>query len=263
MSDLDLAIRAATAGGEVVREGFGAVSGLRFKGDANPVTEVDEEAEKAVLDLLRAERPDDRVLAEEAGGSAVDAPGRLWIVDPLDGTVNFIHGLPHVAVSVGLWEDGRPRVGVILDPLRGETFSAVAGEGAELDGAPLVVSGETRMHRSLVVTGFPYDRRAHAGAYARTMGAVLAQVQGVRRLGSAALDLAWVAAGRFDGYWEYGLKPWDTAAGYLIVREAGGRVTGLDGEAFRLDDPGIVAATPGIHRALLTVVSANLPEHVR
>lgn len=262
-SDLDLAIRAATAGGEVVEAGFGRASRFRFKGDANPVTEVDEEAERAVLDILRQERPQDQILAEEAGGSAVDAPGRLWVIDPLDGTVNFIHGLPHVAVSVALWEGGLPRVGVILDPLRHEVFSAARGEGAQLDGVALEVSGESRMDRSLVVTGFPYDRRAHAAAYAHTLGAVLAQVQGVRRLGSAALDLAWVAAGRFGGYWEYGLKPWDSAAGALLVTEAGGVVTGLDGEAFRLDSPGVVAAAPGLHRALLTVVAANLPGHLR
>jgi myo-inositol-1(or 4)-monophosphatase len=142
-------------------------------------------------------------------------------------------------------------------------FAAVAGRGATLDGARIEVSGETRLDRSLIVTGFPYDRRERAAEYATTLGAVLATCQGVRRLGSAALDFAWVAAGRLDGYWEYGLKPWDAAAGLLLVTEAGGVVTDVGGADYTLDAQGVVAATPAVHRALLTVVAANLPVHLR
>ena len=263
MTDLDVAVEAAAAGAAVVMSGFGAAPGLRFKGDTDPVTEVDEAAEAAVLEVLAAARPADRVLSEERGGGPAHGPGRVWIVDPLDGTVNFVHGIPQVSVSVALWDDRAPRVGVVHDAIHGEVFTAVAGGGAALDGAPMAVTAEGRLDRALVGTGFPYDRREHAAGYAHTVGAVLARAQGVRRMGSAALDFAWVAAGRLGGYWEYGLKPWDSAAGVLLVTEAGGVVTGLDGEAFRLDSPGVVAAAPGLHRALLTVVAANLPDHLR
>jgi myo-inositol-1(or 4)-monophosphatase len=260
--DLEVALAAARRGGEVVREAFGRPVRADFKGDVNPVTAADREAEEAILAVLRQARPDDGVLAEE-GGTGDPTSERIWIVDPLDGTVNFVHGLPQVAVSVALWEGGSPLVGVVLDPIREEVFAAVAGRGATLDGARIEVSGETRLDRSLIVTGFPYDRRERAAEYAATLGAVLATCQGVRRLGSAALDFAWVAAGRLDGYWEYGLKPWDAAAGLLLVTEAGGVVTDVGGADYTLDAQGVVAATPAVHRALLTVVAANLPVHLR
>ncbi|MFO7547449.1 MAG: inositol monophosphatase family protein [Acidimicrobiia bacterium] len=260
--DLEVALAAARQGGTVVREAFGRPVAPDFKGDVNPVTDADRAAEEAILEVLHRERPGDGVLAEE-GGEGHPTSERIWIVDPLDGTVNFVHGIPQVAVSVALWERGVPLVGVVLDPLRNEEFTAIAGLGASLDGRRVEVSGETRLDHSLIVTGFPYDRRERAAGYATTLGAVLAACQGVRRLGSAALDLAWVAAGRLDGYWEYGLKPWDAAAGLLLVTEAGGIATDVGGADYLLDAVGVVAATPGVHRALLTVVAANLPDHLR
>lgn len=233
-----------------------------MKGEVDPVTAMDEAAEEAIIDVLSDARPDDAVLGEESGGAGW-REGRVWVVDPLDGTVNFVHGIPHVAVSVALWEDGAPLAGVVIDVTRNEEFSVVAGNGAHLDGTPISVSVCQSLGDAVVATGFPYDRRRHAMAYAETVGHVLGRVQGIRRIGSAALDLAWTACGRFDAYWEYGLHPWDSAAGLLLVKEAGGVVTGRDGSAYDLDSPVIVAAAPLIHEGLARLVADHLPEHLR
>lgn len=261
-TDLDVAIDAARAGAEVVRSAFGSATEVRLKGDVDPVTAVDEAAERAIVAHLTEYRPDDLVLGEEAGGAAWDT-GRVWVVDPLDGTINFLHSIPHVAVSVALWSDGRPAAGVVVDVMRSEVFSAAAGEGARLDGRPARVSSHGGMTGSVVATGFPYDRRSHAGSYSTALGAVLAEAQGVRRFGSAALDLAWVACGRYDAYWEYGLAPWDSAAGGLLVSEAGGRVTDHRSEPHRLDAPAIVASNGHIHDELARLVADHIPEHLR
>ncbi len=178
----------------------------------------------------------------------------MWILDPLDGTVNFIHRVPHVAVSVALWEDGRPVVGVVHDVSRGEVFAAARGRGATLGGHPIGVTDTTDLGSGLVATGFPYDRRSQADNLGATIGRVLKEVQGVRRFGSAALDLCWVAAGRYDAYWEYRLQPWDTAAGELIVEEAGGTVTDLTGAPYRPDAAGILASNGHLHERLRTVI---------
>lgn len=252
-SDLEVATTAARAGAEVVAAGFGRTAQITLKGAVNPVTEVDHASEEAVRSVLADLRPGDGVLGEEGGGAGWDQ-GRVWIVDPLDGTINFVHGLPHVSTSVGLWEVGRPLVGVVIDVTRGETFTAAAGQGAFLDGAPISVSDQTEFRRGLIVTGFPYDRNERAAVYAAVMARVLAEAQGIRRTGSAALDLCWVAAGRFEGYWESGLAPWDAAAGSLIVSEAGGRVTGFGGVGFRLDSTGLVATNGRLHDRLVGLV---------
>lgn len=260
--DVIAATEAARAGAEVVRAGFTSQHEIRMKGAVDPVTAVDDAAEKAIFETLARLCPGEDFLGEESGGEGWDSE-RVWIVDPLDGTVNFIHRLPHVAVSVAVWERGEPVAGAVIDVMGGAEFTARSGEGAWLDAAPMTVSAQVDLGSSLIATGFPYDRRQRADAYAATLGAVLAQVQGIRRVGSAALDLAWTAAGRYDGYWEYGLGPWDAAAGLLLVREAGGRVSDHRGLPYHLSTSTIVATNGHIHGALADLVAAHLPEHLR
>ena len=253
MEDIDVALIAAEAGAEVIRAHFGSGVVPEWKGAVDPVTAVDREAEDAILDVIRTHRPNDRILAEESGGSEWDQ-GRVWIVDPLDGTVNFVHGFPQVATSVGLRDNGSGLVGVVSSAINGETFSAMRGHGAMLDGAPIKVSSQAEPARSLIGTGFAYDRQTRAQSMTDTLARVLTEFQGIRRVGSAALDLCWVAAGRLDAYWEYGVRPWDTAAGALIVTEAAGRITGFDNRTYALDDPGIVASNGKIHDALISAI---------
>ena len=258
MNDLTLAVAAAEAGAAIVAEAFGQVSTAEFKGAVDPVTETDHHAESAILETLATHRPDDAVLAEERGGSR-DLTGRHWVVDPLDGTVNFLHGIPQVSVAVALYEDGRPRVGVIVDPLRRERFTAETGAGAQLNGSPIAVSTRP-LNEGVIATGFPYDRRQQGARYASIVGAVLEEARGIRRLGSAALDLAWVACGRIDGYWEFGLAPWDIGAGMVIVLEAGGIVTDHAGTPSSILDSLYVAGGAELQQQLRQVVGANLPE---
>lgn len=261
-SDRKVALEAARAGAAVVREGFLSRPEVEMKGAVNPVTVVDDQAEQAIFGALDRLCPGEPVLGEESGGAGWDSE-RVWIVDPLDGTVNFVHGMPHVSVSVAVWESGAPRAGAVLDVTRGEEFSASAGDRSYLDGDPIEVSDETNLAESLIVTGFPYDRQERAPEYAAVLAAVMARVQGVRRLGSAALDLAWVACGRFDGYWEYGLGPWDSAAGVLLVESAGGSVSDHRCGPYDLGSPTIVATNGELHDDLAAIVSHHLPAHLR
>jgi myo-inositol-1(or 4)-monophosphatase len=259
--ELTVALLAARTGAAVVREHFGVAVRADYKSDANPVTAVDRSSEEQVLKVLRTHYPDDAVLAEESGGSG-SIKGRVWLVDPLDGTVNFVHSIPHVAVSVALWIDGAAVVGVVIDPLRQEEFSASQGGGSYLGEHRMAVSTEPNLSQSLIATGFPYDRNLYAGSYAANLGAVLGRAQGIRRMGSAALDLAWVAAGLYDGYWEFALQAWDVAAGVLLVAEAGGAVSNARGASFQLNDMGVVVSNGHIHDELLTAVQSTIPEHL-
>jgi myo-inositol-1(or 4)-monophosphatase len=256
-----VALLAARTGAAVVREHFGVAVRADYKGDANPVTAVDRSSEEQVLKVLRSHYPNDAILAEEGGGSG-QVEGRVWLVDPLDGTVNFVHSIPHVAVSVALWVDGEPAVGVVIDPLRQEEFSASQGGGTYLGERPISVSPEAELSHSLIATGFPYDRNLHADSYAANLGAVLGRAQGIRRMGSAALDLAWVAAGLYDGYWEFALEPWDMAAGVLLVTEAGGAVSNATGGALHLTDTGVVVSNGYIHQDLLAALQSTIPHHL-
>lgn len=259
MHDIDIAIRAARAGAEIVAAGFRETTTTDMKGVVDPVTAIDKASEAAVVAVIRDARPDDGILAEE-GSAVAAASGRRWVVDPLDGTVNFIQGIPHVSVSVGLEDEDGVLVGVIIDPIRDEEFSAVRGEGAFLDGSPMQVSTTADLGSALIVTGFPYDRREHGTAYARAVGEVLEVSRGVRRFGSAALDLAWVAVGRFDGYWEFSLSPWDMTAGVLLVAEAGGTLSNSAGGP--LDHTDLVITNGLIHEDLRRVIAANRPDHL-
>lgn len=268
--ELWVGLKAARAGAAVVREGFGTSVITEFKGEADPVTAIDRSSEQHVLAVIRHHFPNDHVLAEESAARAKGSwehgsweRGRVWLVDPLDGTVNFIHAIPHVAVSVALWVDGQPAAGVIIDVMRGEELTASIGGGAFSGGNPIRVSPQPILSHSLVATGFAYDRNHHGLAYAENMGQVLTRAQGIRRFGSAALDFAWVACGRYEGYWEFGLKPWDMAAGVLLVAEAGGRVSSHIGAPHLLGDAGVVASNGAIHDELIGAVSVAVPRHLQ
>ena len=228
------------------------------KGTIDLVTQVDVEIEKFCRELLADRFPDHAVLAEElpnspdAGRGASDC---CWIIDPLDGTVNYAHGLPFYCSSVALEVSGELAVGVVFDPTRDELFVAERGAGARLNGSPITVSTEHQIVDSMLCTGFPYDVHRTVDEVVGLFGAFVARARAVRRLGSAALDLCYLAAGRFDGFWEQRLHPWDTAAGALMIEEAGGRVTGLDGRSFAVRDGNILASNGPLHDSMLMVVS--------
>jgi myo-inositol-1(or 4)-monophosphatase len=255
VDDLGIARAAALAAATVIRDHAERPRHADLKGVVDPVTAADREAEQAIVETIRAHHPDDGILAEE-GSASESATGRRWVIDPLDGTVNFVRGIPQVAVSIALEDVEGTAVGVVRDVFRDEEFSALRSEGAFLSGHSIRPSATTDLGDAVVSTGFPYDRREKAADYGRHVGAVLARVRGIRRMGSAAIDLAWVACGRLDGHWEVRLSPWDVAAGILLVREAGGVVTAPDGGA--PSHHALVAATPGIHEALRLVVAEAL-----
>jgi myo-inositol-1(or 4)-monophosphatase len=264
--DVWVALRAARAGADIVQTGFFQTLDTEMKGAVDPVTQVDREAEIAIRDVIGSHFPDDAILGEEQGGGDW-RDGRVWIVDPLDGTVNYVHRLPQVAVSIALWNDGAPLVGVIVDVARNDEYVAVVGGGATLNGEAIHVSETPTLDQSLVSTGFPYDRRQHAAAYLRVVEEVMLNSQGTRRLGAAALDLAWLAAGQYDAYWEHGgahgIKPWDVAAGILLVTEAGGTYTNESGEINQLEARAHVASNGKVHEELRSIVARTMPEHLR
>jgi myo-inositol-1(or 4)-monophosphatase len=232
-------------------------SGFRVdkKGTIDLVTEVDLECERMARAVLAERFPDHDVLAEEFGAADGGRRSRYrWVFDPLDGTTNYAHGLPIFCASLALELDGQPLVGAVFDPSRQELFTAERGHGAWLNGARLQASSTDALLDALLVTGFPYDVHKHTADLVRTFAAFLGQARAVRRLGSAALDLCYVAAGRFDGFWERHLKPWDVAAGALIATEAGGRVTGMDGAPFDAEAGHLVASNRHIHDAMLDVI---------
>lgn len=264
--EMETALRAARAAAEIVREGFGGKLETVMKGEVDPVTQVDRAAERAIMEIITGEFPDDRRLGEEGGGSDW-REGRVWIVDPLDGTVNFVHALPHVSISVALWEDGLPMVGVVVDVARREEFVAARGGGATLNGEPIHVTGVPSLSDALVLTGFPYDQREHPGAYLQQVERLLVEARAVRVIGSAALDLAWIASGRADAYTEHGgargLKPWDMAAGALLVTEAGGRFSDVDGAENQLEGRAFVASNGHLHERVASLVRETMPSHLR
>jgi len=258
----DEAITIAVAAGDLITRAWSEPRRIDFKGEVDLVTETDRTVEKFVVEQLHAVFPEHRIVAEEGASGERDRAAEenawTWYVDPLDGTTNFAHGYPHVAVSLGLARGNDLEVGVVHDPLRRETFSASRGFGARLNDRALRVSTTDRLDRALVATGFPYDRRRHAAAYLRFVADVMQRAQGVRREGSAALDLAWVAAGRLDGFWELKLQPWDVAAGALIVVEAGGQVSDFSGDPFDPWARQILATNGFIHGELAEILDARL-----
>jgi myo-inositol-1(or 4)-monophosphatase len=252
---LTAAITIAREAGVVVRQGFGKVQRLDFKGAVNPVTETDTAAEALILSRLRAAFPDYAILGEETGGSPWDVPGPIWLVDPLDGTNNFAHGFPHFCVSIGMMIGGELQVGVVYDPLRDELFAAQRGAGATLNDHPIHVTSVAHLAGAFLATGFGYNRRVAADNNTHRLDDFLRRSQGVRRAGSAALDMAYVACGRFDGYWESYLSPWDLAAGVLLVQEAGGRCSDYTGGSAQLYSGREVLVSNGlIHAEMLRVL---------
>ncbi|HEX9051307.1 MAG TPA: inositol monophosphatase family protein [Anaeromyxobacter sp.] len=247
---------AARCGGAVLRERWGQVRTIELKGGTDLVTDADRASEAALLAFLQERYPGAAVLAEESGASGAGAGGLRFFVDPLDGTTNYAHGLPHFAVNVAVADARGLAAAATYDPLRDELFTAGRGEGATLGGVRLACSARARLEGSLLVTGFPYDVHQRPDYPLALFGAFLRRARAVRRLGSAALDLAYVAAGRFDGFWELGLKPWDVAAGILIAREAGALVTDMWGGDTMLETGDIAAAAPALHRPILDVIAS-------
>jgi len=247
---------AAEAGAAVLRARWSLPRTVDRKGAIDLVTDADRASEAAVLGVLAERFPGAAVLAEESGASGAPEAGLRFLVDPLDGTTNYAHGLPHFAVTVAALDAGGVAAGATLDPLRGERFLAARGQPATLDGRPIACAGREAVGDALLVTGFPYDVHQTHAEVLRLLGPMLARARGVRRLGAAALDLAWVACGRLDGYWEARLKPWDLAAGLLLVGQAGGLATDLGGGDRPLETGGVLAANPALHARLLEIVRA-------
>jgi myo-inositol-1(or 4)-monophosphatase len=254
-----IAIEAAHAGGAVLRRRFAdrKLLTVEVKAKHDYVTEVDREAEAAVTGVLRLRAPDHAILAEEGTPGAADAAYR-WIVDPLDGTTNFIHGVPAFAVSIGLEDDSGLVAGAVHDPCRGETFHAHRGGGAFLNGAPIACTGLDHLDAALIATGFPFREMGHLPAYLAAFERFVRSTSGLRRAGSASLDLAYTACGRYDGFFEVGLNPWDLAGGSLIVMEAGGLVTDVHGGAGFLREGSVVAAGRRLHAAMLAITRETL-----
>ncbi len=247
----------ALQAGEILGAGFGQSHQISHKGVIDLVTEMDQRAEDFLLGEIRRSFPSDRIISEESGELEGDA-SRVWYVDPLDGTVNYAHGIPQYGVSIAYIEDGIITLGVVYNPTIGEFFSAEKGRGAFLNGQPVRVSGAQTLDQSLLATGFPYDIRTHPENNLENCTRVSLLSRGVRRLGSAALDMCYVAAGRFDGFWELRLKGWDVAAGGLIAAEAGAMVTSVKGDPDYLDIYcSILAATPAVHPQMLKILSGR------
>jgi myo-inositol-1(or 4)-monophosphatase len=258
--EFEAARSAAREAGEVLREGFGWQHSVRYKGEVDLVTEVDEEAERVISEILLGTFPAYGMLAEEGGALAGEEDAR-WIVDPLDGTTNYAHGLPIFAVSIALERAGEVVLGVVHDPMWEETYAAERGRGATLNGEPIRVSGTEEPIRALIATGFPYDRAEMPEAL-DLFGRFAALTRGMRRLGSTALDLCYVAAGKLDGYYERGIWAWDIAAGSLILEEAGGKVTDYRGGELDLEGREIVASNGALHPAMIELTGEDYRQGV-
>jgi myo-inositol-1(or 4)-monophosphatase len=249
-----IGIRAAYRGGEVLRQHFGHLFTIRKKGAIDLVTTADIESEKAIVETIRSAFPDHGILAEESG-SIEGHPERHWVIDPLDGTTNFAHGLGIFSVSIAYVHRGKPAFGIVFNPVSGETFTALSGQGAMLNSHPISVSTVVRVRDGLLVTGFPYDLTGMPTEILNRFARCLAAAQGIRRLGSAALDLCYVACGRFEGFWEENLKPWDTAAGMVIAQEAGARITDFAERPYAIDQKQILATNGHIHSEMLALLN--------
>jgi myo-inositol-1(or 4)-monophosphatase len=253
---LNFAIETARMAGGLLLEKFGKKLNVSMKGDINLVTEADLASEKLIIDRIKSHYPQHSILAEESGEAVIIGGTNKWkwIVDPLDGTTNFAHGYPCFCVTLALENEGQIVIGVTYDPTRNELFSAEKGQGASLNNKPIRVSAAQKLADSLIVTGFPYDFKQREN-FARHLTTFLLQSRGIRRDGSAAIDMAYVACGRFDGFWEEGLNPWDVAAGLLLIEEAGGRVSYYDNSPFSIYTPPICASNGIIHDEMLGVLS--------
>ena len=253
---LNFAIETAKSAGHLLLEKFGRITQVTKKGDINLVTEADLASEHLIIERIKSYHPKHAILAEESGVAVVSSGETTWkwIIDPLDGTTNYAHGYPCFCVTLALEHDGEIVIGVTFDPTRDELFAAEKGRGATLNGKPIRVSSTAKLSESLIVTGFPYDFKQREN-FARHLTDFLLSSRGVRRDGSAAIDMAYVACGRFDGFWEEGLNPWDVAAGKLLIEEAGGIISYYDGTKFSIYKPPICASNGTIHSQMLQVLA--------
>jgi len=258
---LNVAIMAAHRGGDSLLRSMKKLDKLtvEVKGRNDYVSEADRQAERAVIETILKHYPDHEIVAEESGRQG--SSDYQWVIDPLDGTTNFLHGFPVFCVSVACLHKGRPEHAAVYDPMRQELFSASRGSGAQLDGRRIRVSGESRLDRALIGTGFPYrDSNKSFPPYLEMFKRAMEETTGIRRAGAAALDLCYVAAGRLDAFWETGLAAWDIAAGALLIREAGGIISGLDGSENYLDTGHVLAGTPKIYGAVARLFAPHIRE---
>jgi len=252
---LDVAVEAGRKAGSILLDHTRSGFRIEYKNPINLVTDADHAAERCIIDHIHTQFPTHGFLAEEQGRIEQSPSPYLWIIDPLDGTTNFAHGYPAYCVSIGLEYRGRCALGVVFDPSRDDLFTATEGSGAQLNGHPIHVSNASTLDNSLLVTGFAYDIRESPRNNLDHFAKFALRAQGIRRTGSAALDLCYVAAGRFDGFWEVKLNPWDMAAGSILVKEAGGRLTDFLGRDLSLYGQELVASNGHIHHAMLTVLN--------
>jgi myo-inositol-1(or 4)-monophosphatase len=256
---LNVAVMAARRAGAVLIRKMASLQKLKVeqKGHNDYVSDADRAAEKAVIDCILKHYPDHAILAEESG--AQGESDYLWIIDPLDGTTNYLHGFPVFAVSIGLQINGRMEHAVVYDPMRQELFTASRGDGAQVDGRRIRTSGQKQLERALIGTGFPFRQsEKELKPYLEMLGKTVQNTSGVRRPGAAALDLAYVAAGRLDAFWETGLAPWDLAAGSLLIREAGGIISGLDGSENFLETGHVLCGTPKIYKDMAKLCAKDI-----
>ena len=251
------AVDLARKSGALLKEKFNQKHEINYKGDINLVTDADKMSEDLIIAAINREFPDHGILSEES--PMITGAGKLrWIIDPLDGTTNYAHGYPVFCVSIALENEGEIILGVVYDPMREEMFVAVRGKGAYLNDKRLAVSRADNISKSLLATGFPYDIRESKENNLDYFNAMAISVQAIRRAGAAALDLAYLAAGRFDGFWELKLKPWDTAAGCLLVTEAGGVISDIAGQKWHLQSPSLLASNALIHEQMIKVLSSKV-----
>ena len=251
---IEVAIKAAKKAGQIITRATQHLETIKVSEKARNdlVTNVDRSCEQAIIKIIRQHYPEHGILAEESGREKGN--DYLWVIDPLDGTVNFIHGLPHFAVSIAIHYQDKFQHAVVYDPVHKELFTATNGKGARLNDQPISVSKTKQLQGSALCTGFPFKQLKHLKDYTRMFETFLPYAVGIRRYGAAALDLAYVACGRLDGFWEFGIYPWDMGAGVLLIKEAGGVITNFDGQEKYLTQEHIVAGNPEIHQAMLEII---------
>lgn len=262
---LNIAVRAARKAGQIINRGFSELDLVKTanKSENDFVTNIDRDAEAAIISVIKNAYPNHDIIGEESGhheGSDLDYQ---WIIDPLDGTTNFIRGIPHFAVSIAMKLQGKTEIAVVYDPIRDEMFTSARGTGAQLDNLRIRVAGKKDLHGTVLATGFPFKYKHHFEAYAKTFSALFEYSADIRRCGSAALDLAYLAAGRYDGYWEIGLKPWDIAAGDLLVREAGGIISDFAGGHNYMASGNVVAANPKVMAHMMKTIKPHLTDSLK
>jgi len=259
---LNAAWAAAIAAGKIIRANRQQPKNIAYKGPIDLVTSVDRQCERKIVGILQENFPGHSILAEEETNVEAPQSQYRWIIDPLDGTTNFAHGYPQFCVSIALEQNREIIIGLVYDPLRRECFRAIRGQGATLNGQPIQTSSVNDLDKALLATGFPSDHREHADFYLSYFRAFMTRCQGIRRGGSAALDLCYVACGRLDGFWELKLNPWDTAAGALVVTEAGGKLSGFSGAPFLISGDETLAANIQLHDEMVRVASEVKRSHV-